>query len=83
MQHYDESGHINVGTGVDQTIRELAELVASKVHPNAILRFDSSKPDGMPQKLLDVTRLHDLGWRHRIGLEEGIELTYRWYLDQD
>ncbi len=81
MQHYDESEHINVGTGVDQTIRELAELVASIVHPGARLRFDPSKPDGMPQKLLDVSRLHDLGWRHRIELADGIESTYRWFLD--
>jgi len=81
MRHYDESEHINVGTGVDQTIRELAELVASVVHPGAKLRFDSSKPDGMPQKLLDVSRLHELGWRHRVELVDGIESTYRWFLD--
>ena len=81
MQNYDEAEHINVGTGCDQTIRELAGLVASIVHPDAILNFDSSKPDGMPQKLLDVGRLHELGWRHRIGLEDGIRSTYRWFLD--
>ncbi|MBD3852705.1 MAG: GDP-L-fucose synthase, partial [Acidobacteria bacterium] len=57
MHRYDESEHINVGTGTDQTIRELAELVASIVHPGANLRFDATKPDGMPQKLLDVNRL--------------------------
>jgi GDP-L-fucose synthase len=83
MRGYDETEHINVGTGTDQTIRELAGIVASIVHPGATLRFDATKPDGMPQKLLDVTRLHNLGWRHRTGLEEGIESTYRWYLDQD
>ncbi len=81
MRNYDESAHINVGTGADQTIRELAELVASVVHPDTALRFDTSKPDGMPQKLLDVSRLHGLGWRHRMDLVDGIESTYRWFLD--
>ena len=81
MSNYDDQDHINVGTGTDLTIRELAELVASIVHPNATLRFDTSKPDGMPQKLLDVSRLHQLGWRHRVELAGGIESTYRWFLD--
>jgi GDP-L-fucose synthase len=81
MRRYDESEHINVGTGVDQTIRELAAMVASVAHPDARLRFDPSKPDGMPQKLLDVSRLHQLGWRHRVELADGIESTYRWFLD--
>ena len=56
-------------------------MVASIVHPDATLRFDTSKPDGMPQKLLDVGRLHQLGWQHRIELAHGIESTYRWFLD--
>ena len=60
-------GHINVGTGEDLTIRELAEIVRDIVHPDAELVFDTSKPDGTPRKLLDVSRLHDLGWTHRIG----------------
>jgi GDP-L-fucose synthase len=81
MRNYDEADHINVGTGSDQTIRELAEIVATVVHPGATLRFDTTKPDGMPRKLLDVGRLHDLGWRHRIELTDGIEATYRWFLD--
>ena len=81
MHRYDESEHINVGTGTDQTIRELAELVASIVHPGANLRFDATKPDGMPQKLLDVNRLRDIGWRHTIDLGDGIASTYRWFLD--
>jgi GDP-L-fucose synthase len=80
MRHYDGRGHINVGTGSDLTIRELAELVSSVVHPDASLRFDASKPDGMPQKLLDVSRLRSLGWHHRIELDEGIAATYEWYL---
>ena len=67
MERYDEASHINVGTGEDLTIRELAEIVRDIVHPGAVLRFDASKPDGMPRKLLDVSRLHALGWRHRIA----------------
>ncbi|MCU0303310.1 MAG: GDP-L-fucose synthase [Thermoanaerobaculales bacterium] len=81
MRRYDEAGHINVGTGVDLTIRELAELVASVVHPDADLVFDPSKPDGMPQKLLDVSRLNALGWRHSIELADGVGSTYRWFLE--
>jgi GDP-L-fucose synthase len=79
MQCYDEDGHINVGTGEDLSIRELAEAVREVVYPEARLAFDPSKPDGSPRKLLDVSRLHGLGWRHRIGLREGIESTYDWF----
>ncbi len=81
MQNYDEEEHINVGTGEDQTIRELAELVAEIVHPGAHLVFDTTKPDGTPQKLLDVTRLHELGWKHSINLPDGIRSSYKWYLE--
>lgn len=80
MSHYNESQHINVGTGEDLSIRELAELVGSIVYPHARLVFDASKPDGMPRKLLDVSRLHALGWHPRIGLAEGIRSTYEWFL---
>jgi GDP-L-fucose synthase len=80
MDRYDESPHINVGTGEDLSIRELAELVRSIVYPGAALTFDASKPDGMPRKLLGVSRLHALGWRHRIGLREGIASTHQWFL---
>jgi GDP-L-fucose synthase len=81
MRRYDEAPHVNVGTGEDQTIRELAETVRDIVHPGAVLVFDASKPDGTPRKLLDVGRLHALGWRHHIGLREGIESSYRWFLE--
>ena len=81
MRHYDAAEHVNVGTGEDLTIRELAEMVRDVVHPGATLAFDTSKPDGTPRKLLDVSRLHALGWRHRIGLREGIESSYRWFLE--
>jgi len=81
MNHYDGDEHINVGTGKDLTIRELAETVRDIVYPEATLTFDASKPDGMPRKLLDVSRLHALGWHHSIGLCEGIESSYGWYLE--
>jgi GDP-L-fucose synthase len=80
MRHYDAPEHVNVGTGEDLTIRELADTVRQIVYPEAQLVFDSTKPDGTPRKLLDVSRLHALGWRHRIGLREGIETSYAWFL---
>jgi len=80
LRNYDEPGHINVGSGRDLTIRALAEMIRDIVHPDAELRFDPSKPDGTPRKVLDVSRLEALGWSSRIGLREGIESTYRWYL---
>jgi GDP-L-fucose synthase len=80
MQHYSEQPHINVGTGEDLTIRALAEMVRDVVYPAARLQFDTGKPDGMPRKLLDVSRLRALGWRHQIDLREGIAATYQWFL---
>ncbi len=80
MHNWDEEIHINVGTGEDLTIRELAGMVGGIVHPKARLVFDASKPDGTPQKLLDVSRLHVLGWRHKTGLQEGVASTYQWFL---
>jgi GDP-L-fucose synthase len=82
MQHYDQAEHINVGTGEDLTIHELADLIREIVHPGTTLVFDRSKPDGMPRKLLDVGRLHGLGWRHRVALRDGIARTYEWFLNQ-
>jgi GDP-L-fucose synthase len=81
MRRYDDAEHVNVGTGEDLTVRELAETVRDIVHPEARLVFDATKPDGTPKKLLDVSRLHALGWRHRIPLREGIESSYRWFLE--
>ena len=81
MDHYEDESHINVGTGVDLSILELAETVRDIVHPDADIELDLTKPDGTPRKLLDVTRLHDLGWRHRTPLHEGIESTYAWFLE--
>jgi GDP-L-fucose synthase len=81
MRHYQDDRPINVGTGEELTIRELAELVRDAVHPEGRLVFDTSKPDGMPRRLLDVRRLHTLGWRHRIALSDGIRQTYSWFLE--
>ncbi len=81
MLDYDEPEIVNVGTGEDLTIRELAELVASVIGFTGKLVFDTSKPDGTPRKLLDVSRLRNLGWTPRIPLRSGIEETYRWYLN--
>jgi GDP-L-fucose synthase len=83
MDHYDGEEHINVGTGHDLSIRELAEMVRDAVHPNARLVFDASKPDGTPRKVLDVTRIRDLGWAPGIELRAGIAGTYRWFLDNE
>jgi len=80
MRNYNEATHVNVGTGEDLTIRELAELVREIVHPQAAIVYDTTKPDGTPRKLLDVSRLHGLGWRHRIALREGIASSYDWFL---
>jgi GDP-L-fucose synthase len=82
MQRYSDARHINVGTGEDLTIRELAEMVRDTVHPAARLVFDPTKPDGAPRKLLNVKKLHALGWRHKIPLRAGIESTYQWFLKQ-
>jgi len=81
MRRYDEAEHINVGTGEDLTIRELAEMVRDVVHPQARLVFDPGKPDGTPRKLLDVGRLQRLGWRPRIALRDGVAATYAWFLE--
>jgi GDP-L-fucose synthase len=80
MDRYESSMHINVGTGVDLSIRSLAELIGGIVHPDATLRFDTTKPDGTPRKLLDVSRLSSLGWRSRIALADGVRSTYDWFL---
>ena len=80
METYDGSEIVNIGTGEDLEIRELAEMVRDVVEYRGTTRWDASKPDGTPRKLLDVSRLHALGWRHSIGLRDGIERTYADYL---
>tara|TARA_B100000745_G_scaffold189426_1_gene124404 strand:+ start:1868 stop:2818 length:951 start_codon:yes stop_codon:yes gene_type:complete len=81
MDGYSALGHVNVGTGVDLTIRELAETVRDLVHPGADLAFDASMPDGMPRKVLDVSKLAGLGWTAQTSLTEGIVSTYAWFVE--
>jgi len=83
MQNYDGEEIINVGVGEDVSIRELAELIRDVVGYEGEIVFDTTKPDGTPRKLLDVSRLHALGWRARISLREGLGQTYRWYLENE
>ena len=78
MKNYDESEIINIGTGKDMTIKDLAETVARVTDFEGDLRFDTSRPDGTPVKCLDVSRINDLGWHAKIGIEEGIKETYAW-----
>ena len=82
MQNYSGEDIINVGVGEDISIAELAALVADVVGYHGTIVYDRSKPDGTPRKLLDVSRLHALGWRARIALRDGVTATYRWYVEQ-
>ena len=81
MRHYSGESHVNVGTGVDVTIREVAELLAEVIGFNGRFVFDSSKPDGAPRKLLNVDLLSGLGWQARTPLKKGLEHTYHWFLE--
>ncbi len=80
LEQYDSPEIVNIGVGEDVTIRELAELICDILDYRGALVFDSTKPDGTPRKLLDVSRIHALGWRAQIPLREGIRQTYEWYL---
>ncbi len=80
MHNYNDKELINIGTGQDLTIRELALLIKRAVGFQGNLFFDTKRPDGTPRKLMDVSKLHNLGWKHKTILEEGLELTYRDYL---
>jgi GDP-L-fucose synthase len=80
LEKYDSPEIINIGCGEDISIRELAELICDTVGFSGELAWDTTKPDGTPRKLLDVSKIHALGWRHRIGLREGIARTYEWFL---
>lgn len=71
--------HINVGTGKELTIKELSQLVVKAVDFKGVIEFDSSKPDGTPRKLIDVSKLHSLGWKHKIEIEEGVQKLFEWY----
>ena len=81
LDNYDGFEHVNVGTGVDVTIADLAEIVAETVGYRGSIVWDSSKPDGTPRKLLDISKIRQLGWSPHIRLEQGIRSTYQWFLD--
>jgi GDP-L-fucose synthase len=82
MEHYDSPELINVGVGQDLSVRDLAALVAKITGFSGEVKWDSTRPDGTPRKLLDISRLQALGWREQIPLEEGVAQTYRWWVDQ-
>jgi GDP-L-fucose synthase len=79
LDHYDGSQQVNVGAGRDATVKQIAALVADVVGFEGSTEWDASKPDGTPQKLLDISTLSAAGWRARIGLREGLESTVEWY----
>jgi GDP-L-fucose synthase len=80
MQNYNEEGLVNIGTGEDITIKDLAILVKGIIGYKGDIRFDTSKPDGTPRKLMDVSKLHSKGWKHKVELEEGIKLAHQDFL---
>ena len=82
IENYDDDIAINVGAGEDISIRELAELIKEIVGFEGVFEWDSSKPDGTPRKLLDVSRINSLGWKPTIGLDEGVRATYQWFVNQ-
>lgn len=79
MKHYNDSEIINIGTGTDVSILELAHLIGEEVGFKGKILFDSSKPDGTPRKLLDVSKINSLGWKAAVSLREGIQKTIEWY----
>lgn len=79
LEHFDGPNHVNVGTGIDHTIRDIADMVAAAVGYTGETRWDTTKPDGTPRKLLDISVLRDAGWKPDIGLRDGIEATVAWY----
>lgn len=83
MNNYDEKQFVNIGIGEDISIKELAELIKDIIGYQGAISFDSSKPDGTPRKLMDVSKLHALGWKHRVNLREGIQLAYADFLKKE
>ena len=79
LEHYDSAEIINIGWGTDCTIRELAEKIAETVGYSGTLKWEASRPDGTPRKLLDTHRVNNLGWQPRMSLREGLRKTYQWF----
>lgn len=82
MQNYNDSSIVNIGTGEDVSIKELAEKIKDAVGYDGEIVWDTTKPDGTPRKLLDVSKLHSLGWKHSISLDDGIASTYKWFKEK-
>ncbi len=83
MENYNEPGLVNIGTGEDLPIKDLALLIKDIIGYEGDIQFDTTKPDGNPRKLMDVTKLHDLGWKHHVTLQQGIALAYQDFLSKD
>jgi GDP-L-fucose synthase len=83
MQNYSDALHINIGVGEDISIKNLALLIQDVVGYKGQIVFDANKPDGTPRKLMDVSRLHRLGWKHKINLREGIQLVYNDFVKKE
>lgn len=83
MQNYDGAEIVNIGTGQDLTIKDLAEKIKAVVGYDGDIVFDTSKPDGTPKKCTDVTKINGLGWKHKTSIEKGLEQTYQWYLNNN
>jgi len=83
MQNYDEEGLVNIGSGEDISIKDLAILIKNIIGYEGEINFDASKPDGTPRKLMDVSKLHQKGWKHKIELEDGIKLAYQDFLSKE
>jgi GDP-L-fucose synthase len=81
MEKYNSNGPINIGSGIDLTISELATKIASSVGFEGVIKWDVSKVDGTPQKVLDVQKISNLGWKPSISLDEGIRSTVEWYIE--
>ena len=79
LEHYSGEQHVNIGTGKEVTIKELAEIVKHVVGYTGEIVWNNDMPDGTPRKLTDVTKLHNLGWTHQVELEEGVQLAYDWF----
>ena len=83
LEHYNGEKHVNIGTGEEISIKELAETVRRIIGYEGEIRWNKNMPDGTPRKLTDVSRLHELGWTHKVGLEEGIKRAYNWFLENE
>ena len=82
MNNYSAESHVNIGTGEDLSINDLALIIKQVVDYEGDIVYDTTKPDGTPRKLLDVSLLHSLGWKHQISLEEGVKRVYKWYVGE-